>query len=75
MYKYGILKPVKIILRRGSRKRIMEGMNQTGCIACIYGNVTKKPLVQLLYTSTNVFKNSRGSMNPQNYQKRPNCNV
>jgi hypothetical protein len=33
-----------------------KGMNQMGYIVCIYGNVSKKPLVQSLYTNNNVLK-------------------
>jgi hypothetical protein len=36
MYKYGTLKPVEVILRRGGgRGRIMEGMNQIK-IVCMH---------------------------------------
>jgi hypothetical protein len=30
MYEYETLKPVKVILRREERERIMEGTNKTG---------------------------------------------
>jgi hypothetical protein len=49
MYGYGVLKPFKEGV--GGRGRIMEGMNQTGYIVQIYGNVTIKHPVQILCTN------------------------
>jgi hypothetical protein len=42
MYKYGTLKTVEIISRKGEGKkgRLMGGMNQTGFNICICRNVT-----------------------------------
>jgi hypothetical protein len=34
----------------------VEGMNQAGVVVCIYGNVTTKPPVQLLYANKNILK-------------------
>jgi hypothetical protein len=47
MYEYGTLKPIKVILRRERRKGENNGRGEPNWgtfIACIYGNVTVKPL-------------------------------
>jgi hypothetical protein len=57
MHEYGTLKPAEVILRRGRRKREnMEGMNRTRYTVSIYGNVTRKFPVQLIYTHKNIKK-------------------
>jgi hypothetical protein len=53
MCQYGILKPVEVILRRGRRKKQNNELNRF--IVYIYGNVSTKPPVQLLYTNKNDF--------------------
>jgi hypothetical protein len=57
MYEYGILKPVKVILRRGRRKRDNNGENEPNRSAVhICGNVTMKPPVQITHANKNFFK-------------------
>jgi hypothetical protein len=42
----------------GRKRRIMEGMNQTGYNMCTYGTVTAKPFT-LSYTNKNIQKNKK----------------
>jgi hypothetical protein len=44
------MKPVEIVLRRGERERMMEGINLR-YIAGTYVNITKCLPAQLLYTN------------------------
>jgi hypothetical protein len=54
VYKYGTLKPVKVILR-GGRRRTMEGMNQTRVQYMHIWKCHNNPTpVQLLYTNKNI---------------------
>jgi hypothetical protein len=57
MYEYGTLKPVKVTLTRGRRKRKNNGvLNQTRVPCMPIWNVTMKPPVRVFYTNKNIRK-------------------
>jgi hypothetical protein len=57
IYEHGTLKPGEVILRKEKGKRDNNGVDESNqVIVCIYGNVTAKPPIELLYTNKSSFK-------------------
>jgi hypothetical protein len=55
MYKYGTLKALEVILRRRKEKGENNGGDESNQVH-IYGRITKKPPLPLLYTKKNILK-------------------